>query len=249
LTNADIIGDVEYFKVDKLEELEARSPIHPREQNSPFSTTFPSSPLKMPDESFVRNHRNSFRLILEVNLVDKDDIPEEPMKEATSPNKSNFKISIKIYDADKMKLDEDVTTPVFKGEITQFGKPTPLKTNFNNGTDNEKTDLKRKATSFQNALAAGSPSFEAWVDESLQGKNSVMLKVWHATKLGTDTDFLRIQSVRHFFKNNALAAEDAQLYQMPDVVEEEMSEVENDSENRRTPTDRHQHRKGKCSCM
>jgi hypothetical protein len=60
LTNSDIIGDVEYFKVEKLEQVETSSPIHPREEQTPFSLTFPSSSLKMPDESFVRNHRNSF---------------------------------------------------------------------------------------------------------------------------------------------------------------------------------------------
>lgn len=57
--------------------------------------------------------------------------------------------------------------------------------------------------------------------------------VWRAEKFGTDEDFLRNRDVRHFFRNNALRAEDTQLYQMPDLIDEEGVEDVDSPQNRR----------------
>lgn len=66
LTNSDIVGDVEYFKVEGLEELDATSPVHPRELNTPYSGTFPgvstSPTLNGPEEAYTKMHSTIFYL-------------------------------------------------------------------------------------------------------------------------------------------------------------------------------------------
>jgi Domain of unknown function (DUF5092) len=237
LTNADIIGDVEYFRVETvMEELPLSSPVHPHELSTPRSAVpnFPPSPTSptapdqdVPEEAWTHMHH-----VVTVENSDNSDIPHEPAQRKET--KSKLRIQTQPPDRDTLVLDQGMTSPLQRGKLTVFGQPvaTPPQ-------EEEKGSSKR-CMSFQNALAAGSPSFEAWVD-TLPGEKREMIQVWHAIKFGTDEDFLRKQPVRHFFRKNALAPEDMQLYQMPDIVDEGLVEGETPEETRV--------RRAKCSVM
>lgn len=195
LTNSDIIGEVEYFKVEAPVVAPIASPLHPTAEDCALVT----SPVVL--GPWVRTHGTAD--------VDDKDVPDASPK----VRESKLKVMTRAPTARDMQrgADESVKSPVPRGELTRFGEVV--------GDDEqlklEKEAVSPKVMSFQNALAQGTPSFQTWV--GTLGKASAQVTIWKAERFATDDDFLRQSDIRAFFRSNSLTPEEAQLYAMPTV--------------------------------
>jgi hypothetical protein len=235
LTNTDIIGHVQFFKVQPL-------------NVSIVISDCPSPTVKQVEKGELINWTLGHHMVSldgtstdlkeYKQLLDKKSI-NVPANVVFQPKKSARSLSWNITVQIPNSNFENVKMSVSPGQVTQFAQAVPLEQVDQIIPKTQK--FQKRVLSYRNAISAsGVPaSFHEWtrmlqtnqedenydnVDFSALARSDQIQEepiTWDAILFATDDDYLASSAVRKIFLDNALSVEDAKLFEMKEYTGEE----------------------------
>jgi hypothetical protein len=247
LTNTDIIGHVQYFKVQPKDSVTRVSSQPNIECQSP---TVKAIEMGEPNNWTAGHHivpedKGSDATLQEFvgKVLDKEQCVKFPASTVFRPKKSarslSWNISIQIPNSN---FSENGKIDVSPGQVTQFAQVVSPE---HAATLPKTQKYQKRLLSYRNAVSAsGIPaSFYEWakllkedhnegdydkvhfthsdktVEESVQ--QEIDASTWDAVLFATDDDFLSSSAIRKMFLENALCVEDSTLFEMKEYTGEE----------------------------